>query len=95
MCTTRDSLPDPLILDIQTQTRSFSSSSSLFSNRTGLVLTMNLQLVQLAIGLIAACLPSGKMEGGGGGGLGLEEKEREGLEQQMTLGYHPHHLLYI
>ena len=53
---------------------------------------MKLQLVLLAIGLITACLPSGKMEGGGD--LGLEGKECEGLEQEMTLGYHPHHLLY-
>ena len=61
---------------------------------------MKLQLVLLTIGLITACLPSGKMEGGGGGGggggrdLGLEGKECEGLEQEMTLGYHTHHLLY-
>ena len=63
----------------------------LFSNTTESLLKMNLQLVLFAMGLLTACLPSGKMEGAD---LGLEVKECEGLEK-MTLVYHPHHLLYI
>ena len=64
----------------------------LFSNRTGSVLTMKLQLILLTMGLLTACLQSGKMEWVD---LGLEGKECEGLEQRMTLVNHPHHLLYI
>ena len=52
---------------------------------------MNLQLVLFAMELLTACLPSGKMEGAD---VGLEGKECEGLEK-MTVGYQPHHLLYI
>ena len=50
-----------------------------------------MRLVLLTMGLITTCPPSGKMVGGD---LGLEEKECEGLEQEMTLVNHPHHQLY-
>ena len=42
---------------------------------------MKLQLILLAMGLLTACLPSGKMEWAD---LGLEGKECEGLEQRMA-----------
>ena len=63
------------------------------SNTTESVPTMKMWSVLLAMGLLTACLPSGKMEGGGY--LGLEGKDCDGLEQEMPLGYYPHHLLYI
>ena len=53
---------------------------------------MKLQLVLLAIGLITACLPSGKMDKWWG--FGTEEKEFEGLELEMSLVNHPHHQLF-
>ena len=56
---------------------------------------MNTNLVLL--GLIITCLPPGKMGRGGGGreyGTG-RERVSEGLEHEMTLGCHAHHVLYI
>ena len=53
-------------MDRQTRTLSL-------QNKTRYILAMKLQLVLLAIGLITACLPSGKMEGGD---LGLEGKRK-------------------
>ena len=54
----------PSNLDTQTETDYI--DSCLFSNRTELVLAMELQLVLLTMGLLTTCLPSGKMECGGG-----------------------------
>ena len=53
---------------------------------------MKLQLVLFTMGQLTACLPSGKMEWAD---LGLEGKEYEGLELEMTLVNHPHHSPYV
>ena len=93
MCTTRDSLADTLILDIYTDRDRL--DPCLFSNRTESVLAMKLWLVLLAMALLTACLPSGKMERGGDFGNGWGSVSEGWNKVYMTLGYHAHHLLYI